>query len=314
MKHFLIFLFLFFPFVLMGQEEAAAPEEQIDSAKILEYTEKPQKATFAKPLKLQITLPEELSFDGENTSQKDFEVLTLSKDKRNPLLVEMTVLPLNLHISTLTALGFTSVNGDKFQTEPLEIDIEEIPSKITELIDIRGPFRPFNIFPYLLILLILGVIIYAIMRFARRKKPEETLVLSPYQKQERPMHEIALSQLDILIQSDLWIKNQYKLYYSEISDIVRQFLSARFNFEAQKMTTRELFKKLKSISDFNFDFNVLKKFQQEMVLVKFAKSVPTIEERDAALNVAKEIILANKEKDLSRYQNNLTGGKDEKAA
>lgn len=304
MKHFYIFILLFFPLMLMAQERDIPQNIENNSAQILEYTNKPQKAVFAKPLKLQITLPEALSFDGENTSQKDFEVLSLSANKKNPLLLEMTVLPLNLHISTLTALGFTSSTGEKFQTEPLEIEVEEIPSKMKELIDIRGPFRPFNILPYLLIILSVAAIIYTIIYFKRRKKVEEPLLLTPYQKQERPMHEIALSQLDILIQSDLWAKSQYKLYYSEISDIIRQFLSARFGFEAEKMTARELAKKLKTIQDFKFDFNELQKFQQEIILVKFAKSVPTIEERDSTLNTAKNIILSNKEKDLSRYQNN----------
>ena len=126
------------------------------------------------------------------------------------------------------------------------------------------------------------------------------------------MHEIALSQLDILVQSDLWEKSEYKLYYSEISDILRQFLSARFNFGAQKLTARELLKKLKNIPDFNFDFNAFKKMQQSISLVKFAKATQTVEDRDNVLKTAKEIIVENKEKDLSRYQNKENGGKDEK--
>ncbi len=303
MKYFLILLFVFFPFYLPAQESPADIEIQPEgNITVLEYENKPKEATFATPLKLIFKLPQAATFDGENISQKDFEVLSLEKDKNNPFIIEATVLPLNLKISTLTALGFITENGDKLQTEPLEINIKEIPSKIKDLIDIRGPYRPFNIWPYIFIILILILLIYFFRRFIKRKKQVKPLNLTPYQKRERPMHEIALSQLDILIQSDLWLKNEYKLYYSEISDIVRQFLTARFNFDAQKMTTKELFKKLKTIKDFKFDFNVLKNFQQDMVLVKFAKVIPTIEERDKTLNTAKQIILENKETDLSRYQ------------
>ena len=151
------------------------------------------------------------------------------------------------------------------------------------------------------------------MRFVKRAKKPASLNLTPYQKQEQPMHEIALSQLDILIQSDLWERSEYKIYYSEISDILRQFLAARFNFGAQEMTAKELFKKLKTIPDFKFDFNVFQRFQQAISLVKFARVIPTVEERDKALNTAKEIILENKETDLSRYQkNDNAGGKNEK--
>lgn len=295
------------------QNTELTPEET--NIKVIEYSQKPQKAVFAEPLKLTFTLPEAAKFDGENISQKDFQILSLTQDKQNPLLMEATVLPLNLKVSTLTALGFITAGGDKLQTEPLEIDIQEMPSKITELIDIRGPFRPFNILPYILGALIAAGIIFLVIYFKKRKKKPLPLPLTPYEKQERPMHEIALSQLDILTRSDLWEKQEYKLYYSEISDILRQFLAARFNFDAPKMTARELFKKLKNISDFKFDFNILQKFQQAIILVKFAKAVPTEEDRDKVLITAKEIILENKETDLSKYQKdtNKKGENNEKS-
>ena len=317
MRKYFILVFLFFPLFAFSQPQNIDADDSVkqeENIKVLEYNNKPQKATFGTPLKLTFTLPDTAAFDGENTSQKDFEILSIVPNKQNPLLIEATVLPLNLQISTLTALGFITPGGEKLETENLEIDIEEIPSKITSLIDIRGPYRPFNIWPFIFIVLFIGLLIYAFIYFKKRKSKPQPLNLSPYQKQERPMHEIALSQLDILTQSDLWEKNQYKLYYSEISDILRQFLSARFNFEAQKMTARELFKKLKTVKDFKFDFNVFHKFQQELGLVKFARVVPSVEERDKTLLTAKAIILENKETDLSRYQakDNLKGGGNEK--
>ena len=315
MRYLLILLFIFSPLFSNCQEPAEKTEESLtNNIKIVKYQGKPEKTVFAEPFKLSFILPEAAKFDGENLSQKDFEILSLTQDKQNPLLTEITVLPLNLEISTLTALGFITPNGERIETEPLEINIKEMPSKIKDLIDIRGPYRPLNILRIILIFLILITIIAAIIYIIKRKKRQIPLNLTPYEKQEQPMHEIALSQLDILIQSDLWEKNEYKLYYSEISDILRQFLSARFNFGAQKMTARELLKKLKTIPDFKFDFNVLQKLQQSISLVKFAKAIPTAENRDQVLKTAKEIIVENKETDLTRYQKkeNKTGGKNEK--
>ncbi len=315
MKYFAILLFIFYPLFSMGQEPAQETDNSVqNNTRIVEYKEKPKKVVFAEPFKLSFTLPEKATFDGENLSQKDFEILSLTQDKNNPLVTEITVLPLGLQVSTLTALGFITSNGEKIETEPLEIKIKEMPSKIKDLIDIRGPYRPFNFLRLMSILLLFGLLIAIIVHFIRRKKRPAPLNLTPYEKKEQPMHEIALSQLDILVQSDLWEKNEYKLYYSEISDILRQFLSARFNFGAQKMTARELFKKLKTIPDFKFDFNALQKLQQSISLVKFAKAIPTIEDRDKVLITAKDMIIKNKETDLTRYQkkgNNL-GGKDEK--
>lgn len=320
MKYIYTLLFLFCSVFVMAQESAQNSTEQEpqslqDNIKVLEYTAKPEKAVFAEPFKLTFTLPEQAKFDGENVSQKDFQVLALEQNKENPLIIEATVLPLNLKISTFTALGFITPKGEKLETEVLEIDVQEMPSKIKELIDIRGPFRPFSILPYILAALLLAGIIWAIIYFKKRKNKPVQLSLTPYEKQERPMHEIALSQLDILTQSDLWEKQEYKLYYSEISDILRQFLAARFNFDAPKMTARELFKKLKTVEGFKFDFNMLKNFQQSLSLVKFAKAIPTEEERDKALITAKEIILENKETDLSKYQKNVNkeGAENEKS-
>ena len=300
----LLFLFCFVFITAQDTPQSAEMPTEENNIQVLEYSFKPQKVIFAEPFKLTFTLPEPADFDGEK-SQKDFEVLSVTKDKKNPLLVEATVLPLNLKISTLTALGFTTANGTRFQTEPLEIDIEEMPSKITELIDIRGPYRPRILWPFILVALLTAGVIGLIVYLKHKKNKPAPLPLTPYEKQERPMHEIALSQLDILTQSDLWERQEYKLYYSEISDILRQFLAARFSFDAPKMTARELFKKLKTISDFKFDFNMLQKFQQAISLVKFAKAVPTAEERDKALYTAKEIILGNKETDLSKYQKDI---------
>ncbi len=315
MKYFLILLFVFFPFFSVGQETSKEVSDSVaNNARIVEYRDKPKKVVFAEPFKLSFILPEAATFDGENLSQKDFEVLSLTQDKQNPLLTEITVLPLGLDISTFTALGFITSDGKRIETEPLEIKIKEIPSKIKDLIDIRGPYRPFNVFSLILIFCIIGIISAAIIYFVKRKKRPAPLNLTPYEKKEKPMHEIALSQLDMLVQSDLWEKNKYKLYYSEISDILRQFLSARFNFSAQKMTARELLKKLKTIPDFKFDFNAFQKLQQSISLVKFAKAIPTVENRDQVLKTAKEIIVENKETDLTPYQNKdkNPGGKDEK--
>ena len=315
MKYILTLLLIFSPLFLICQEPVGEQDiTPVNNAKIVEYQEKPKKVVFAEPFKLSFVLPEQATFDGKNLSQKDFEVLSLTKDKQNPLLTEITVLPLGLDISTFTALGFITSSGERIETEPLEIKIKEIPSKIKDLIDIRGPYRPFNVFLIILILLVIGAIIAGIIYYIRRKKRPIPLNLTAYEKKEQPMHEIALSQLDILVQSDLWQKNEYKLYYSEISDILREFLSARFNFGAQKMTSRELLKKLKTISDFKFDFNALQKMQQSISLVKFAKVIPTVENRDQVLKTAKEIIVENKETDLTPYQKkeNQAGGKNEK--
>ena len=83
MKYLITLLFLFYPLYSAAQEPAETEATSTD-IKVVEYQDKPEKAIFAEPIKLKFVLPEAASFDGENTSQKDFEVLSLSQDKQNP--------------------------------------------------------------------------------------------------------------------------------------------------------------------------------------------------------------------------------------
>lgn len=265
----------------------------------LQFENVPKEVTFAQPFTLSVTLPEPATLD-KDTSQESFEITGVHQTQGNPLEITLDIVPFNLGISTLTAVSFVTQGGQTLETRPLEIDIKAAQTNIKGdgLIDIRGPYRPFNFWLFLWVLLFVVAAIYGVIHYKKRRTLPKTVNLSPYVNSVRPMHEIALEQLNILMMSELWLNKEYKVFYSEMSDILRGFLSARFNFDANKLTSRELLKKLKTVKDFKFDLSDFKKFQQDLIYVKFAKVLPTEEQRDSDIKTAREIIISNKEPEI----------------
>lgn len=103
-----------------------------------------------------------------------------------------------------------------------------------------------------------------------------------YEKSKLPPFDRAKQRLKELDSKQLLEQDKIKLYYVELTDIVRTFIEREMNIPALESTTDEL---LETISDFNqsSDLDIpketiakLKLLLQEADLVKFAKSKPMV--------------------------------------
>ena len=130
---------------------------------------------------------------------------------------------------------------------------------------------------------LLGVLIVAIttLYFALRKTDKTisaTFIpkLAPYQE--------ALQSLKILDDKLLWQNNKVKAYYSELTEIVRNYIERELNIPALEQTTNELVEKLTDFSNLNSittdkeTIQKLEKLLNQSDLVKFAKSKPLANE------------------------------------
>jgi len=125
----------------------------------------------------------------------------------------------------------------------------------------------------LLVLLLIGALVYW---FFLRKKPlteeEKVALLPPYDR--------AILELKNLEKSKYLIQDEYKQYYSELTDIVRSYLEEDVNVSALESTTDELITKLELLRDageLKIEDDTLQQFKrilQTADLVKFAKSKP----------------------------------------
>lgn len=137
------------------------------------------------------------------------------------------------------------------------------------------------------LLLLIAVIIY----FIRRKKPTIEEI-----EEKIPPFDLAKQRLKELDSKNLLRQNRIKLYYIELTDIVRSFIEKDLNIPALESTTDEL---IETITDFNDSSNLnipketvikLQRLLQEADLVKFAKSKPLLNESDLHRNDAEMII------------------------
>ena len=174
------------------------------------------------------------------------------------------------------------INGKKVFSDSIKIEISDVKVDtlkqkmydIKNIIPVKSDFG--NWWIYLLILLGLAVIGYFVYRFIKKKKTEEKPVVVEFKS---PI-EKATSLLQQLEKKELWQKGEIKNYYSELTDIARNYIEEEIQIPAMESTTSELIeglrnaakqKKLKLSSE---TVENLEKVLKQADLVKFAKVKP----------------------------------------
>ncbi|SNR38846.1 hypothetical protein SAMN06265371_102204 [Lutibacter agarilyticus] len=137
------------------------------------------------------------------------------------------------------------------------------------------------------IFLIIAVILYFVFR-KKVKKAAPVVYVEPIQE--------ALQRLKELDEKELLKQNKVKIYYSELTDIVRTYIEKDIKIPALESTTNEL---IETINDFNESSKLgisketiaeLKEVLQSADLVKFAKSKPIVEEIRGHRNISERIL------------------------
>ncbi|MEO9890875.1 hypothetical protein [Aurantibacter sp.] len=178
---------------------------------------------------------------------------------------------------------FIDINGKAFYTDSLLVNVATVPVDtlaqkmydIKPLINVEKNNATFwkIVFAILAVLLIVGSLLYW---FVFRKKPlteeEKVALLPPYDR--------AMLELKNLENSKYLIQDEYKQYYTELTDIVRSYLEEDVHVTALESTTDQLINKLemrRDAGELKLEDETLKQFKQILQtadLVKFAKSKP----------------------------------------
>jgi hypothetical protein len=211
--------------------------------------------------KLNLTL--ELPFDASNsvkwpvfqdTLTKSIEVL--SKSKVDTIIDDASGKKVLRQIIGITSFdtGFlvippivfnagTQANQNIVSTEPLLVEVYKM--KIDPAADIKdikpvmkAPLTLGELIPWLAGLLIVGLLIYGILYYLKKKKSKP--VEKPLPKIKVPSWEIALNKLEELKNEKLWQKGDVKEYYSRLTDILREYFEMRYNVNASEMTSSEI--------------------------------------------------------------------------
>lgn len=196
------------------------------------------------------------------------------------------------------------INGTGFFTDSLKVDVATVPVDtvnqkmydIKPLISVQKSNSAFWKI-LLIVLLIAGIAGGLIYWFIIRKKPlteeEKVALLPPYDR--------ALLELKRLENSKYLIQDKYKVYYSELTAIVRSYLEEEVHISALESTTSELIKKLELLQDageLKLHDNTIKQFEKTLQtadLVKFARSKPLTSVAEQDRKAIEEIVVKTKE-------------------
>jgi hypothetical protein len=110
----------------------------------------------------------------------------------------------------------------------------------------------------------------------------------------RPAHEVALERLDRLASGGFAEDADYRPFTFAMSEIVREYLGARFGFESLELTTEELVTELRRRAGRELIFGEVEGWLSGCDLVKFAKLSPSAAEARGAFELALRIVAATR--------------------
>jgi hypothetical protein len=111
-----------------------------------------------------------------------------------------------------------------------------------------------------------------------------------------PAHITALRRMENLRTMSLAEHDDYKLFYSELSECIREYMENRYLIRALEMTTEEFLIRLTTGANLNQEQQMLLKgFMEQSDLVKFAKQSPSREEAAESLDNIEQLVEATKE-------------------
>lgn len=178
-----------------------------------------------------------------------------------------------------------------YYTRPVPIGFKSV---LAENDDTLRPLKPIFEFarawwPYLLGLLLLAVAgYYGYQYYLKWKKEQEeekerpTFIPTPF---ENPLKEFQKS-IKKLENAELNTQEDYKMFYSDLGDAIRQYYESLYNLPALESTSGELLNMLRNGSIDQDLISDTRAVLQEADMVKFAKFNPTPKQAERALQKA----------------------------
>ncbi len=178
--------------------------------------------------------------------------------------------------------------ADTLVFDPMKLEVKTMPVDTATFVahDIKGQIRyPVTfreVLPWIGLAVLAGLLIWLavwlIIRYRRKSDPAYA--------HKDPAHIIALRKLDRYRGSKMWAPEQQKAFYSGVTDVVREYMAARYEFGAMEMTTAEIFDEMKSKDAPAELLAEVKELFERADFVKFAKFTASDEDNAKALPTA----------------------------
>jgi hypothetical protein len=179
------------------------------------------------------------------------------------------------------------------QTNPISIEVRAVAVDTgAALRDIKPPIAvpisAVEIALYAGSVIVSALILYFLYKYIRRRKGKssEKVEVQPIV----PPDLLAMQKLDELEAQRLWQQGEIKLFYSNATEIVREYFELRYGIMALEMTTGEVMHQLRSRIDDRPVRNSIEEYLSHADLVKFAKHRPDLKENEDTIPQARSII------------------------
>ena len=240
-----------------------------------QLTLKTEVDTFSK-----VKFPNAKNFGALEVIQS-YKIDTIKKNDRYELIKKYGLAQFDSGKFTIPRLQ-VFINGklnlsDSINVEVQNVVVDTLKQKMYDIKDVAQVKSPLGSWwIYLLVILAIAAIGYFVYRFVKKRqtgeKIEEVVYKSPIEK--------ATTLLQQLESKELWQKGEIKNYYSELTDIARNYIEEEIHIPAMESTTSELIAGLRNAAKHkklklsNETVSNLEKVLMQADLVKFAKSKP----------------------------------------
>ncbi len=238
---------------------------------------------------------------------EQFKTDTILDGKRMELIKKYTLIQFDSGAYVLPRLS-VYIDGKNHQTDLFNIKVNNVTVDTLKqpMYDIKaqigGETDTDKLWKYLLgIVLSLvagGAAFFVVKRIQNKNLTEEDLYKTPLEK--------VTKKLQLLDSKRLVLNGDVKSYYSEMTDVIRDYIEEVFEIPAKESTTSEVIQMLfqtiqsKKIQLSKESVNDLKRVLQTADLVKFAKSEPMISEIEQDRRTS-EVISVSIDKAIPRF-------------
>lgn len=186
----------------------------------------------------------------------------------------------------------------KIATDSFDILVQTIPVDTTKpfkpIVDIMEVEMTWEDYLWYIVgaIVAIGLIIFLIYYF-KKNKGNKKPVLKPKGPTETPNQE-ALRLLNELAEKQLWQNDKIKEYYVELTDILRNYIEARFKTSVMELTSDELLEVISRNSKMAVHREQLATVLRIADMAKFAKAKPLPQEHTDAFDKTKDFVLNTK--------------------
>ena len=239
----------------------------------------------------------------KDTLVRGVEVLDIAKpdtqklndDKRWLIRQDYTVTSFDSALYYLPPLE-VMVDDKEYRSESLALKVYSIPVDTLHPDQFFGPktivevplqWQDIDSMVYSLIFMLLfgAGCVFLIVRLKNNKPIIKIIKIEP----KLPPHQEAMKHIEEIKANKNIQREDPKLYYTELTDVIRTYIAERFGFNAMEMTSAEIIEQLLQVKDKD-SLKDLKYLFETADLVKFAKHAPMMNENDMNLVNAVDFI------------------------